>query len=114
MGGEGSGRLPKLHTIVKRVIKEDSKNLPAYFRKLSELALNGDREALLYLINRHLGKPKEIVEVPGLESFGAKTVLQLWDLVEERRAQLDSKEVLLVSGQRETEGSGETEEAETA
>ena len=59
MGGEGSGRLPKLSTVINRTLKKDTKNVPKYFEKLAELALRGDKDALQYLIDRHLGRPHQ-------------------------------------------------------
>lgn len=59
MGGEGSGRLPKLSTIVNKTLKRDTKNVPKYFEKLAELALRGDKDCLQYLIDRHLGRPHQ-------------------------------------------------------
>jgi len=62
MGGLGSGPKRKLSTLMKEAIDQDRANLPAYFDKLSEIALRGDKEALIYLINRHLGSPKQSID----------------------------------------------------
>jgi len=62
MGGLGSGPKRKLSTLMRESIDQDRENLPAYFDKLSEIALRGDKEALIYLINRHLGSPKQSID----------------------------------------------------
>ena len=62
MGGPGSGAKKKLSTLMREAIDCDRENLPAYFQKLSEKALQGDKEALIYLIDRHLGKSKVTVD----------------------------------------------------
>ncbi len=62
MGGLGSGKKKLLNTLMKESIEQDRDNLPDYFNKLSEIALRGDKEALIYLINRHLGSPKQSID----------------------------------------------------
>lgn len=63
MGGIGSGPQKTPSTLIKEAKENDVKNLPRYFERLSELALSGDREALVYLVDRHLGKNKQSIEV---------------------------------------------------
>lgn len=72
MGGIGSGRQTSPAALIKFAKVKDSKNLPQYFDKLSELALNGDREALFYLIDRHMGKVKQSteIEIKGASKLG--------------------------------------------
>ena len=88
-----SGRKKSLSTIMRQVMENDAQNLPNYFQKLSDLALKGDREALMYLLDRHLGKPKATMEVEG-EMLGAGTVMQIFKLVSERQRQLAGIKVL--------------------
>ena len=79
-----SGRKKSLSTIMRQVMENDAYNLPLYFQKVSDLALKGDRESLLYLIDRHLGKPKATMELEG-EMLGAGTIMQIFKLVKERQ-----------------------------
>ena len=71
MGGIGSGPQKSPASLIKEAKENDAKNLPDYFTKLSEMALNGDREALFYMINRHMGAPKQTqdVQLKAVKSF---------------------------------------------
>ena len=53
-----AGRKPKPSTLVARALKNVDKRLPEIFNALIQKALEGDREAQIYLIDRRLGKPK--------------------------------------------------------
>ena len=87
----GGGRKKLLSTLIKEATANNSQFLPEYFDRLRELALNGDREALLYLIDRHLGKPKASteVELTGGESLGMGTISEIFKLVDQRRQELE-------------------------
>ena len=98
---EGAGRRKTLSTLMKEAISNDSQNLPAYFKALSEQALRekevvcphckggfvvkiaGDRESITYLIDRHMGKAKQQVDIKGGESLGAGLVQKIFDKVDE-------------------------------
>lgn len=58
-----SGRKKVPSTIVNEILENDAQQLPAYFRKLGELALQGDKDVLIYLIDRHLGRPKQATDI---------------------------------------------------
>ena len=91
MGGIGSGPQKSPATLIKEAKENDVKNLPKYFDRLAELALDGDREALCYLVDRHLGKPKATTEIdlPGAKQLGAGIMVEIFKAVaEERRRQL--------------------------
>lgn len=103
MGGPGSGPQKTPQTIIREAIGNDSKNLPSYFERLSVLALDGDREALFYLIDRHLGKPKAAIEVEGGKELGSGVVVELFKLIAER----DRK---LIGDGDAIQGQGETKE----
>ena len=93
MGGIGSGRQKKPDTIIKEAKENDAQNLPKYFQRLSQLALGGDREALTYLIDRQLGKPKVTTELQG--DAGAGLVAEFFKRLEARR-QIQEKGVLQI------------------
>jgi len=58
-----AGRKPKPSTLVNRALALVDKNLPDIFKALIDKALDGDREAQIYLIDRRIGKPKAITEI---------------------------------------------------
>jgi len=91
MGGIGSGRQYKPAKLIKIAKANDAQNLPKYFEELSKMALDGDREALFYLINRHMGTPKAVTEITGEdgEALGAGMIAKLFTLMEARRKELD-------------------------
>ena len=91
LSGIGSGPQKSPAGLITEAKEKDSKNLPKYFEKLSEMALKGDREALFYLIDRHLGKPKASteLEVSGGETLGAGVVTKLIEAVNKRQTELD-------------------------
>ena len=89
MGGIGSGRQKKPATLIKEAKEKDTKNLPKYFLKLSQMALAGDKEALVYLIDRHLGKPKAQADITsGGEKMGAGFLAELFSILEEGQRKL--------------------------
>ena len=55
----GGGPKKKPITLVKEAIDNLSGDIPQLFESLKKLALNGDREAQIYLIDRVLGKPTQ-------------------------------------------------------
>lgn len=85
-----SGPKPKLTTLVKRALAKVDQNLPQIFQALIERALEGDREAQIYLIDRRLGKPKSEIDITGGESLGVGIVTQIYTLMAERRRELDA------------------------
>ena len=94
MGGEGSGRFKEPAALIKEAKENDAKNLPLYFQRLSQLALEGDREALTYLIDRQLGKPKAStdIDIKGGAEIGAATLAKLFQLMSSKRKELLEEE----------------------
>ena len=116
MGGVGSGRLKTPSTMMREAKEKDLRNLPIYFDKLSQMALGsnvkcphcgedvihatlGDREALVYLVDRHLGKTKAVIDIEGGEDLGVGLVTKILDLVAEKR-----KELPIIEGKLLEEG----------
>ena len=59
----GSGRKKAIGTLINEAITNLDQNLPELFEALTKQALEGDREALIYLIDRRLGKPKVVSDI---------------------------------------------------
>ena len=64
-----AGRKPKPSTLVSRALLEVDKRLPDIFKALIDKAIEGDREAQIYLIDRRLGKPKVVTEIEADEGL---------------------------------------------
>jgi len=62
----GAGRKATPSTQVKQALEELDGDIPTIIEKLKELALKGDREAGIYLINRVYGKPRQEIEQKNL------------------------------------------------
>ena len=94
------------------------KELPTLIERLIERAKDGDREALIYLIDRRLGKPKAPVELGGGEELGVGLVTRIYQLMAAREREIGTGRKLLyersVTNEREAEGTSETEETEPA
>lgn len=73
-GIAGRPMLPK--TLVNKALRLVDQNIPEIFQSLIDKALNGDREAAIYLINRRLGMPKATLEVEG-DLLGVQAVVEL-------------------------------------
>lgn len=88
----GAGRKRTPSNIIRDAIDFDAQNLPKYFVKLSELALRGDKEALQYLIDRHLGKPKQQtdLDIKGGEGIGLGALKVLIEGMARRKIELES------------------------
>ena len=91
MGGQGSGPQKSPSTLIKEAKEKDAKNLPYYFEKLSEVALKGDRESLVYLIDRHLGKPKQQtdIDITGGEQISTGLIVKLFRMMSDRKRLLE-------------------------
>ena len=85
MGGIGSGPQKSPSALIKQAKLDDEKNLPQYFIKLRDLALSGDREALFYLIDRHLGKTKGNIDIEDVQELGAGMLLMIGQAIAKRR-----------------------------
>ena len=103
-GGGGkkgrSGRKKSITTIVREAMDKNASHLPALFDKLLELALAGDREAAIYLLDRSLGKPKQdtMLDISGGEELSAGLVTQLFAMLAAKRRELEANPMLLPEG----------------
>ena len=80
-----SGRKKALTTIMKEAMDFHREKLPGYFAQLAKMADDGDREALIYLINQLIGKPKIAVDISGGQKLGEGMVLGIIRAVRENR-----------------------------
>lgn len=88
-----SGRRKAPGTIVKEAYDIVDSKLPDLFEALIKKAEQGDREALIYLIDRRLGKPTQqtSLEIEGVEKLGQGTIVTLFQLLAQERARLQSQ-----------------------
>lgn len=91
-----AGRRPKASTLVSRALALVDKRLPEIFEALIQKAIDGDRDAQIYLIDRRLGKPKQTTEIEGGEKMGAGMVAQFFNLLqaEQERRRLETTPLL--------------------
>ena len=96
----GKGRPPKLKTQVKDFIKEHPYAVETLMLTLYEMGIKGDREAAMYIIDRVKGKPKSQtdINIEGMETLGASTVMQIFKLVDERRLQSLPEPAIMIEG----------------
>lgn len=94
-----SGRKKVASTIIKEAIDNDALNLPKYLEELSRKALAGNQEALQYLIDRHLGKPKQQTDLEVKGAVGLMTATEYRVLIEA----VAREKIRLESGQRPLE-----------
>jgi len=94
--------------------------LPLIVMQLVEKAKEGDREALIYLIDRRMGKPKiqAEVDITGGEELGALFLLKMYQVLADERKRLysgtDAPEVVdSTAVELITEGNGAGPEEET-
>jgi len=101
----GAGRKRTPSHVMREAIDKDTQNLPSYFEKLSELALKGDKECLQYLIDRHLGKPKQQtdLELKGGKELGVGVVTRLMTILAQSRREF-------LEGQKQIEGGSDATE----
>jgi len=86
-----SGRKKVASTLVNEALERVGEHIPELFSKLIEKGLQGDRECLIYLIDRRLGKPKVQTEVDlsGGELLGAGVVVELFKMMAQRKRELE-------------------------
>ena len=58
-----SGRKRSISALVNKALEQVDQRIPELFNKLIEKGVQGDRECLIYLIDRRLGKPKQSTDV---------------------------------------------------
>ena len=99
----GSGRPKKPQRLVREALDRVDQNLPQLFESLIKKALEGDREAAMYLIDRRLGKPTVIsdIKLKGGEELGQGAFLVLMNHLNEarRRFELQSSPILIEGGE---------------
>ena len=57
------GRKKVASTLINEALERVDERIPELFNKLIEKGLQGDRECLIYLIDRRLGKPRATADV---------------------------------------------------
>lgn len=57
-----SGRPRKPSTLVNEGLERVDQRLPELFEKLIDRALEGDKDCLIYLIDRRLGRPHQSID----------------------------------------------------
>lgn len=82
-----SGRKGSYAKQLSKALGLIDRDLPLLIEKLLERGLNGDREALIYLIDRRLGKPKAPLDIEGGEKLGFDAVA-LFSLLVQQQKQL--------------------------
>lgn len=108
-----SGRKKKISTIISEAVTNIDRNLPQLFEALMYKALlevnvkcpnckhsfnipgEGDKEALIYLIDRRLGKPKMQLNLEAKETLSAGLVVKLFQLLAEQENELESSRLSL-------------------
>ena len=88
-----SGRKPKASTLVKRALALVDKHLPDIFEALIKKAIEGDREAQMYLIDRRLGKPKQQAELEVSGEVSVETLVRLLGMIQQRRIGTDALQI---------------------
>ena len=91
-----SGRKKAISALVNEALERVDERIPELFNKLIEKGLQGDRECLIYLIDRRLGKPKASMELEGGEELGAGLVVKLFQILAEKKRELESGEPALL------------------
>ena len=87
------GRPKSLSTQVEEAMAVIDRELPDIVKQLVERARDGDREALIYLIDRRMGKPRQATEldIKGGEELGVGTMVRLFKLIVEYRRRLEQR-----------------------
>ena len=93
-----AGRKPLPSTLVNRALAIVDKHIPEIFEALIKKALEGDREAQIYLIDRRLGKPKQQTDIGITGEVSVGTLVRLLGMMQEPR------EYALTEGGEEKEG----------
>lgn len=88
----GAGRKPSLRVVMQRALEQIDQKFPGLIDKLIELAMDGNTEALKYLLDRRLGKPsfQGQVDIKGGEQIGVETFKALIEGMVERKKQIES------------------------
>jgi len=91
-----SGRRKTPARIIKEAYDLIDNNMPTLFQKLYELALRGDKDALIYLIDRRLGKPSSEAKLrlEGGAELGEGMVAKLFQLLTTERKAFEEQKQL--------------------
>jgi len=85
------GRPKSFTTQVNEALEVIDRELPQIVMQLVDKAKNGDREALIYLIDRRLGKPQQSTDINllGGETLTASLVANLFTMMAQKRKELE-------------------------
>jgi len=85
-----SGRRKPLGKQIDEAMKRLDAELPDLVAKLILKASDGDRDALIYLIDRRMGKPKQStdIDITGGVELGKTTILEIFRQANEARRRL--------------------------
>ena len=83
-----SGPRKKLGTQINEAMALLDQELPGLVQKLIDKAEKGDRDSLIYLIDRRMGKPRSTVELEGVKEIGADLLVKIAQAVIEKRREL--------------------------
>ena len=91
-----SGRKKVASTLINEALEQVDQHIPELFNKLIEKGLQGDKECLIYLIDRRMGKPKAQtdIDLTGGEELSAGLVTQLFTILAKKRKELESESLL--------------------
>jgi len=86
-----SGRKGSYGYQLSKALRKIDIRLPELIDKLIERAMDGDREALVYLVDRRLGKPVQQTDMnlQGGEQLTAGLVTQLFTMLAARKRELE-------------------------
>jgi len=103
-----SGRKGSYAKQVSKALGIIDRELPSLIEKLIDKAEKGDREALIYLIDRRLGKPTQQtdIDISGGEELTAGLVTQLFAMLAARKKELEQQQGPVI--QIEKTGNSET------
>ena len=86
-----SGRRKPLGKQIDEAMQLLDAELPGLVSKLIEKAGEGDRDALIYLIDRRMGKPKQTTEIEGGEKLGTGLIVELFKVLSEKQRELEAR-----------------------
>jgi len=86
-----SGRRKPLSKQIDEAMKLLDAGLPGLISKLIDKATEGDREALIYLVDRRLGKPRQQtgIDLTGGDKIGSGLVVELMQILTEKKKELE-------------------------
>ena len=81
-----SGRKKVISTLMSEAVELVDESMPELFEKLKEKALAGDKDCLIYLIDRRLGRPRQEIDqrikgqiliTPDMRALAAREMMEL-------------------------------------